>query len=729
MAQFPGSQCQAFNQLFYPTILLIRYIHPDPWDAIFMSTVRSLRCDTRSDMLARPGPQRMSQLGQYVRRMSLAYVTVGMVHWLVSYEGIMAGLRVYLALMATCLYLVYRNVPYLSLVIPVMYLFPGPRWAIWLVRIVVQQELFMYDLLQPYLARAQFKSWQRRAWLQRYEMELRGFALGAWCVCALPRIGVAAIPFMFPAVAYLLSKSCGSMDITGDGFLGESHTSEIKAVALGQNKAVASSWDDARVDTFIYQPNPEGFGPDPYKDAATNNSFRQVYQKNTTPVSEADVRKASGELKQRKLDRYHEYQTYQQSLFLQPSVGSVSSAPSGPSVSVSPAQPEASKNSPQHGSNSRKPSETTPSTPPAPSFIPPRSSGDMLGWSENFSHSYHGEEVPPESSSSDDASGPQPYSTTSTSRSATSSSSQDDNSRNNYWRMASQAMEWPEHLTRQAALVAEGTRRFAEQGQRMALESHRRADAGRRNMEESIYRAYGFSPEMVKKKLGQMILGDGGHSNQDGREGGSQSMDDRASFRDTTPAERDEPLRRRHGSYQEEGSSFGRSERIPMPPRGMSDQDISNGTNTSSGDGIRNRQHYSHGESEPTSKSSDFDRKTRPAYNLGQIVTDSIFESLDSAIDSAISPMRTLYPTPTPSSSRRAASSMSSSSASSAPVRPRLKSHFLRGGLSEIIAGDMQRLNKTISDELEELGSKMRKRTPHVIKPPTPSTLPPLDQE
>lgn len=250
----PNSLCITFNQLFYPTVLFFRYLYPDPWDHLFMSTVRSLGCSERSDIVAKPGPRYFIQLKQYSRRTLKSYLAIGIIHYLVQRTGVFSLPSIGLGLIAVHQFLRHRGVNRSFLKLCVAVIVVGPRWPVWAVQVFALQQLFMYELLQPYLVRVQFKGWEERAWLAQHEVELQGFAFGAWLLCSIPWVGVAAIPFMFPAVAFLLTRSCGLMESSGQGVSGdviEKRSPGVKAVALGASKSVEGDWESAEVKTHI----------------------------------------------------------------------------------------------------------------------------------------------------------------------------------------------------------------------------------------------------------------------------------------------------------------------------------------------------------------------------------------------------------------------------------------------------------------------------------------------
>ncbi|KAF9382201.1 hypothetical protein CPC16_009484 [Podila verticillata] len=260
----PNSICITFNQLFYPTVLFFRYLDPDPWDHLFMGTVRSLGCAERSDIVTQPGPRYFVQLKQYIRRTFKAYFAIGIIHQLVHRTGVFSLPSIGLGLIAVHQFLRHKGVNRAFLKLCVIVIFIGPRWPVWAVQTFALQQLFMYELLQPYLARVQFKGWEEQAWLSQHEIELQGFAFGAWLLCSVPWFGVAAIPFMFPAVAFLLTRSCGLMESSGQGVSGdviEKRSPGVKAVAMGISKSVEGDWETAKVKTHVRNTKVEVYSP------------------------------------------------------------------------------------------------------------------------------------------------------------------------------------------------------------------------------------------------------------------------------------------------------------------------------------------------------------------------------------------------------------------------------------------------------------------------------------
>lgn len=143
----------------------------------------------------------------------------------------------------------------------------GLTGPMWFVQTIYLQEWFLYELLQPYLTRVQFKPWEEKAWLDRYQTELFGFVLGAWLICKIPWVGVMAMPSLFPAIAFLLTRSCGSMENTSQGRssgssgrprtgvapgdLIERRAPGIKLVAQGNHPSVRGDWEATKVLTMV----------------------------------------------------------------------------------------------------------------------------------------------------------------------------------------------------------------------------------------------------------------------------------------------------------------------------------------------------------------------------------------------------------------------------------------------------------------------------------------------
>ncbi|KAF9578751.1 hypothetical protein BGW38_005301, partial [Lunasporangiospora selenospora] len=252
----PENICTTFNQLIYPCLLLYRYLHPDPWDDLFTATVRALGGAERSDIIAKPRPQYFTQLAQFLRRSAKACLALGIVHQLVNRtQGFLVPPSLLLGLGLVLQYLRHKGISFPLVKLLVVITFMGPRWPIWLTQKIILQQLFVYELLQPYLARVQFKSWEERAWWAEHETELMGFGLGVWAICSLPWVGPAAVPLMFPAVSFLLTRSCGSLENQGHNKAGgdviERRSPGVKLVAMGMNPAVGNDWDTVSVTTFV----------------------------------------------------------------------------------------------------------------------------------------------------------------------------------------------------------------------------------------------------------------------------------------------------------------------------------------------------------------------------------------------------------------------------------------------------------------------------------------------
>ncbi|KAF9921869.1 hypothetical protein FBU30_008050 [Linnemannia zychae] len=189
-----------------------------------------------------------------------------------------------------------------------------PRVPILFMKTVYIQDWLLYEILQPYLCRVQFKPWEERAWFEKYQTELYGFIVGTWIICTIPWIGVAALPFMFPAVAFLLTKSCGSMENssqgrtssatrTGMGDLIEQRSPGVKLVAQGTHPAVRGDWEGHKVLTMI-QSDPEylhqaikDFKPEehniPWKNSALHYSVDNIHREEVTKEEIEEDRKCS----------------------------------------------------------------------------------------------------------------------------------------------------------------------------------------------------------------------------------------------------------------------------------------------------------------------------------------------------------------------------------------------------------------------------------------------------
>ncbi|KAF9568858.1 hypothetical protein EC968_002830 [Mortierella alpina] len=318
VASIIPQNCTSFNQLFYPTVLLVRYLYPDPWDELFMSTVRALGCETRSDMVARPGPKYFVQLRQYLRRTVKAYFTIGAIHWLVNREGTLTRpLGSLAALVVVQQYLRYKGLRHTEWKLLAGVALIGPQWTVWLVQVAAQQQMFLYELLQPYLVRTQFKQWEERAWWDEHEIELRGFALGVWMLCSVPYIGVIMIPLMFASVPFLLSRSCGLMENSVHGLSGdllERRTPGLKLVAFGKSPAVRGDWDAVSVETHVKGANTALQGFKPSRHAKTDKDHAEthyVYEQGIgSTVDEEQIRadQSLARIKKRDLLREHQMQ-------------------------------------------------------------------------------------------------------------------------------------------------------------------------------------------------------------------------------------------------------------------------------------------------------------------------------------------------------------------------------------------------------------------------------------
>ncbi|KAG0342096.1 hypothetical protein BG004_005759 [Podila humilis] len=277
----PDNACANFNKLFFPTVLLFRYLYPDPWDQLFMNTVRSLNCADRSDVVAKPGPLYFTQLRQYIRRTFKAYFAIGIVHLLVHRTGVFSLPSMGLGLIIVHQFLLYKGFHHAILKLCLAVMFLGPTWPVSAVQAFALQQMFMYELLQPYLIRAQFKGWEERAWLELHAVELQGFAFGAWLLCSIPWVGVAAIPFMFPAVAFLLTRSCGLMESSGQGVSGdviENRSPGVKTVAKGNSKSIQGDWYSSTVKTFVRTSNQR---PSPPVSHAPSDSTNYICEQST----------------------------------------------------------------------------------------------------------------------------------------------------------------------------------------------------------------------------------------------------------------------------------------------------------------------------------------------------------------------------------------------------------------------------------------------------------------
>ncbi|KAG0355098.1 hypothetical protein BC939DRAFT_221246 [Gamsiella multidivaricata] len=295
------------NQLFFPIILLYRYVHPEPWDNLFIATVRALGCSERSDVLAKPKPQRFSQARQYCARLFKVMIGMHVIDFLVTRSGILYLPSAGLGLVAVDQILQYRGIKSSLWKIAVLSLFTGPRWPVLVVQTLLLQQLLMYELLQPYLARVNFKGWEERVWMSQYELELQGFAIGAWYLCSIPWIGVALIPLMFPAVAFLLTRSCGFMENTrngaGDDMI-ERRYPGVKTVALGKSKSVSGDWEETKVNTFVRGTDTKAFKPEKHN---TKNSATYILDcGHDEPVEKCQIQKDKEASQVLRMGRYRD---------------------------------------------------------------------------------------------------------------------------------------------------------------------------------------------------------------------------------------------------------------------------------------------------------------------------------------------------------------------------------------------------------------------------------------
>ncbi|KAF9435482.1 hypothetical protein BGZ76_006224 [Entomortierella beljakovae] len=249
------------RQLFYPTIILLRYTKPKSWDLLFMGAVQDMGYSERPDIAAKPNPDWWSQLKGYFRRTLGAYLGVYLIHNLINRTGILKYPSIAIALLALDYILQYRRTKsmYWSLVIVAVFI--GPRWPVWIIQRFILQQLLMYELLQPYLSRVNFRSWEERAWLDQYSPELQGFAFGAWLFCSIPWLGAGAVPFLFPATAFFLTRSCGSFENSSQGDILEKRNPGVKSVSRGESVCTDGSWDGFNVRTAIRGVGQRNFKP------------------------------------------------------------------------------------------------------------------------------------------------------------------------------------------------------------------------------------------------------------------------------------------------------------------------------------------------------------------------------------------------------------------------------------------------------------------------------------
>ncbi|KAF9198122.1 hypothetical protein BGZ49_001169 [Haplosporangium sp. Z 27] len=365
----PRSLKSTSSQLFYPVILLYRYIWPGPWDQLFIDTIRSLGYSERADIVAKPSPDYLLQLKGYCRRTFKAYLGVFVIQYLVNRSGIFKWPSNGLALLAIDHVLRYNGIKRTFWKLIILSFFIAPRWPVWIIQTLVLQQLLVYELLQPYFARVNFKRWEEHAWFTQYEYQLRGFAFGAWLPCCVPWIGAGVIPFLFPAMAVFLTRSCGELENSVHGPQGdviERQSPGVKLVAYGKSKATGGTWENTTVKTFIRHPNLKVTKP---KEHFTENE--EMYTLDTgleRAVTEEQLQTDREGLQQRRTEIYDRIrQNWQlQSLFGHPQ------SYRGPAVSLSDRiQPRTSALQQQDWTNydfsDRKPLKSTPSAPPAPS--------------------------------------------------------------------------------------------------------------------------------------------------------------------------------------------------------------------------------------------------------------------------------------------------------------------------------------------------------------------------
>jgi len=725
---FVSSHCDHF----FTILLLFRYLIPRHFDEVFTATTKALACDTRPDLVNRRALPASDQLVQYLFRMFSAYLILGAVYGTLikcetalTLKGFWAWSCFGLILIITYHYLQHKKVGrYLRWAIVGMMAWTAviaPTSLLTAVRIAVQQQLFYHALLHPYLVRVQFKAWQERAWFQQYELELQGFAMGAWILCSCPYVGALMVPPVFSAMVCMLSNSCGRMENLGDEQardIMEKRTPGVKTVALGQSRAVEGHWDSVSVNTFVgnaNQPSSSSSSTPQNLGESGMSSYQHVDQEELGAVSESQIRKdrqIALERKQNLLNEYRrQYQPFQQQQqqsplpphhyhyhhphqahlhpsFVNSSSPWLTSAPpltssvpeaSAPPMSPTPVASESTGAQSKHGN--RKPSETTPPAPPAPSAIPPLRPNDIPGRPELAQD--HLENKHPPGSNPDDATDARPRNFNSFNSAGWMAPPRTGGGGGDPYNSAafvSEAFQWPGELGRR--FVDQG-RRMAEEGRRIAEESQRRANDGRRAME----RAFEHAPDALKRGIERMVPGNPHHHHGDKHEVEDyEGEETRATEMDADLHEKEGVRRRGRRQNREDGS-----------------------------------EKLSRRESERANyQASD---STRPGLNLGRIVSDSIIDTM--------SALPSIYPaSPTSPSSRRAGSSASMTGSSPGAARPRRKAPWQRGGLSEIIAENMQNLDKVITEELEGIGSRMWKRNPHVVRPPsTPPPPPPTSYE
>ncbi|KAF9569973.1 hypothetical protein EC968_002374 [Mortierella alpina] len=312
----PKSFCTSYGQLFYPTILFYRYLKPSAWDRLFMGTVQSLGCSGRTDIVAKPNPRYFLQLSRYWRRTFKASIAIGTIHWLLHRSGIFYLPSVALSLAAVHHFLRSKGVEYPLLKLLVTTALLGVQWPIWAAQTFILQQLFMYELLQPYLSRVNFKGWEERAWLSQHEVELHGFTFGAWLICSVPWVGVAAIPYMFPAVALLLTRSCGFMENSGiAGDVIERRYPGVKAVAHGNSAAVQGSWEVVSITTYVRNDGMQTVEVPGSHDKSHSQSY-SIEKGSEVPATADQIRADKGVCQARKRDLFNEVNWQQRRSFL-----------------------------------------------------------------------------------------------------------------------------------------------------------------------------------------------------------------------------------------------------------------------------------------------------------------------------------------------------------------------------------------------------------------------------
>ncbi|KAF9912124.1 hypothetical protein BX616_010409 [Lobosporangium transversale] len=294
------------NPFFYPSILVCRYLYPFLWDKIFINTVQLLGCSERPDITAKPALEYFSQTKRYYRRILMAYISTMILRKLIDYSGLLSILCKGLALVTIDLSLRYRGTQhvYWKLVILAVFVI-YPRFLIWGLQIFTLQQLLMYEFLQPYLVRVGFKQWEERAWISLYGIEMQGFVFGVWLLCCnVPWIGIAVVPWLFPAVVFLLSRSCGSMANTR-----QKHGGYRNSLVEKQSLGVEGDWEDVDVKTTIRSSINASFSrPDSHSEdgAQVYSLDRGVDVPTTREIIEADKER----LAKLKLKRYQEERIY-----------------------------------------------------------------------------------------------------------------------------------------------------------------------------------------------------------------------------------------------------------------------------------------------------------------------------------------------------------------------------------------------------------------------------------